>query len=161
MTEKKCGKRKVRILGKINLMETSAVGIPAYPYAHASADTSLVKTFKAKFIQKDEQISDELNKEEEETMNDSEDSNPEKKVDEAKVEVKTPTETPETEKAPENTDMTSTVAKAIKEGFDELKEALVAKDRGLVDNSKTPAHEKSLGEMLMEKTITEQGLSKK
>lgn len=36
-------KRKRRVYQKIDLLETSCVGIPAYPFAHLSAETSLLK----------------------------------------------------------------------------------------------------------------------
>jgi len=52
-------KRKVRVYGKINLYETSIVGIPAYPDAHASADSfSLIKSLSKSFVSEGEEISE-------------------------------------------------------------------------------------------------------
>ena len=148
-------KRKVRIHGKINLMETSAVGIPAYPYAHASFNPdsfSLIKaltnlSLRPGFVEEREEIqSDELNLEEKEAMDEN---NPTPEVTETPVdaeEPKEPEKEPEEVAPEEKSEISSEIVKAIadgiKEGFKELET-----ERGLVE--KQIPVKKSLGELAM------------
>ena len=132
-------KRKIKVHGKIKLYETSVVGIPAYPDAHASFDSfSLVKALSSLHSEEfdnSNDTSDELNLKSE-TMENSQEGI----VEPAKVK----TEIPDAEK---NSDMSEIVAKAIKEGIKEgLKELEI--ERGFVD--KQTSTKKSLGEMAME-----------
>lgn len=48
--------KRVKVYGKINLYETSVVGIPAYPDAHASTTTSLCKALHKGFTDEGEEI---------------------------------------------------------------------------------------------------------
>jgi len=150
-------KRKIKVHGKVNLYETSAVGLPAYPDAHASIDSfSLVKSLtnaslRTGFVEEGEKIEEagipQLNLEDKEAMVENEESTPEA-IPETPVETEEPKE-PEKEPekdAPEEKPETSEIAKAIadgiKAGFKQLET-----ERGLVDKQ-TPV-KKSLGELTM------------
>jgi hypothetical protein len=132
--------RKIKVYGKIKLYETSAVGIPAYPDAHASIESfSLIKALQgiqSGFVEEANDISGELNGENEmdETISPTE-------VAETKSE--TPVEVEE-----KKSDISEMIAKAIaqgvKEGLDELKT-----ERGLVEKQ-IPEKAKSLGELAIE-----------
>jgi hypothetical protein len=139
--------KRVKIWNKIKLYETSAVGIPAYPDAHASAGSfSLVKALSNAslkgFVEEGEEISDDqLNlTEEKETM---EENSQVEKVAEVKVE--------KTETALEKSVDMSLIVKAIKDGLkDGLKE--LETERGLVEKQ-APTAVKSIGELAMERGL--------
>lgn len=148
-------KRRIKIWGRMNLYETSVVGIPAYPDAHSSVESfSLVKSLSnanTKFAEEAEDISEELNLEEkEETMEETSQTKSET-IEVAKtteiVEVKS--ETKEEVKTAE-VDMSEIIAKAIKEGIkDGLKELEI--ERGVVE--KQSPVKKSLGELAIEQGL--------
>ncbi len=151
-------KKKIKIWGKINLYETSVVGIPAYPDAHLSADSfSLIKALS--------ESGDELNKEKEMIM-------PEDEVEETAEESQEPAQTepakePEAEAEPEKPaeaeepkadsekDAKPVTLKDVQEVFAKsLKEALKGSEtpRGLVMTEKEVKDklaEKSIGELAM------------
>jgi len=142
-------KRRVKVWGKMNLYETSVVGIPAYPDAHSSVESfSLVKALNAntRFVNEEEDISEKLNLEERETMEESQKSID---VEVAKIPiVEEKSETKEIKTA--ETDMSEIIAKAIKEGIkDGLKELEI--ERGVVE--KQIPVKKSLGEMAIEQGL--------
>lgn len=146
-------KRKIRVHGKVKLYETSAVGLPAYPDAHASVDSfSLIKTLsnaslRTGFVEEGENIEEaetpQLNLEEKEAMVENTESVPEtteKKVDETEKKVETET------KANVPSDIAKAIADGIKAGFKELET-----ERGLVEKQKPV--KKSLGEMAIEQGL--------
>ncbi len=146
-------KRKIRVWGKFNLFEASAVGLPAYPDAHASVDSfSLVKSLNAslkKFVGEGETI-DQLNLEEKEAMVENQESAP---VEETKAETNVDTKATTPEAKPEVTsEIAKAIADGIKEGFKEL-----SIERGVVEKQ-VPPKKKSLGEMAIEQTVKNQGL---
>jgi hypothetical protein len=131
-------KRKIKVYGRINLYETSAVGLPAYPDAHFDTTLSLTKSLSSFMMDEDEGIKkfkfEEGNQMETET--------------EKSVEVETKTEKIETKTAEAKEDINALIAKAVKEAVKEtVKE--IETERGLVaketDNTK-----KSLGELTLE-----------
>ena len=139
-------KRKIKVWGKLKLYEASAVGIPAYPDAHANASSfSLIKSLsdaslkrKTDFAEETEDMGDELNlMEEKETMVEEE------MKDISKIDDKVTKDAEEEKK----TDVSEMIAKAIKEGIKELIEA----ERGLV--AQQPIKTKSLGEMAIEQGL--------
>jgi hypothetical protein len=152
-------KRKVRVHGKIDLMETSAVGLPAYPYAHASANSdsfSLVKTLTlanmrrdTKFVEEKGDIGeptkvDEQNLEEKKEAMEG-NSEPEATEKEAKTETEKSVEVEK--KVEEGNSMTAEIAKAIADGVKKgLKE--FETERGVVDKA-APVKAKSLGEIAL------------
>jgi hypothetical protein len=154
-------KRRVKVWNKIKLYETSAVGIPAYPDAHASVESfSLVKALSNAslkgFVEETEAITTDTIKslEEEnnkETTMEKQSQSVEIAKEEAVVEeVKTEAvaEEPKAEETEKQVDMSETIAKAIKEGIkDTLKE--LETERGLVAKAE-PARVKSLGEIAIE-----------
>ena len=137
-------KRKIRVHGKINLMETSAVGIPAYPYAHASANIdsfSLIKALSmssSEFVDEANDVSDQLNMEKKEMSNEIEPS-----IDKAE---------PAKEIEDKKSDMSEIIAKAIKEGIKEGLDKLQT-ERGLIERQTIPQKEKSLGEMAIDQGL--------
>lgn len=148
-------KRRVKVWNKIRLYETSAVGIPAYPDAHAAVGTfSLVKALSnanlrpnSGFVEEKAVIGDTIKSTEEkkETM----EENTSQAVEVAKA-VETKVEATKTVEA-DKSDMSEMIAKAIKDGIkDGLKELEV--ERGVVEKAKAPVN-KSLGEMAMEKGL--------
>ena len=151
-------KRKIKVHGKINLMETSAVGIPAYPYAHASSNLdsfSLIKALsnanlkpETNFVDEGEEISDQLNLEENETET-MEEKSQTAEIKKQEEDEEKPSEDPEDE-AEKKPDMSEIIAKAIKEGIkDGLKE--LETERGVVE--KQHPINKSLGEMAIEQGL--------
>ena len=139
-------KRKIKVWGKLKIYEASAVGIPAYPDAHASINSfSLIKSLSTKkFVDETEDIGDKLNLnlEEEEIMTEEEQKSASNEVETKTVDTK----------VEEKTDISEIIAKAIKEGIkDGLKE--LETQRGFVEQTQRV---KSLGEIAME-----QGLFKK
>ncbi len=139
-------KRRVKVWNKIRLYETSAVGIPAYPDAHASVDSfSLVKALSNAslkgFVEESEVIGDTIKfktEELKETMVEEISQSSTAPVAEKAAEVKTE----------KSVDMSEVIAKAIKEGLKEgLKE--LETERGLVEKQ-APSKVKSLGELAME-----------
>jgi hypothetical protein len=141
-------KRRIKVWGKFNLYEASAVGLPAYPDAHARADSfSLVKSLtnaslKTGFVEEGETMKptkvDELNYEEEkEAMVENTEVPTEKKVDET-TEKKV-----ETEKSEDSLDIAKAIAEGIKLGLKELEI-----ERGVVE--KQVPKKKSIGEMAVE-----------
>ena len=164
-------KRKIKVWGKLRLYEASAVGIPAYPDAHANASSfSLIKSLsnislrrKTDFVEETEDMGDELNlMEEKETMVEeemkdipktedkaTEDKATEDKATEDKATEDKATEDKATEdvKEEKKTDVSEMIAKAVKEGIKELIEA----ERGLVVQQ--PIKTKSLGEMAIEQGL--------
>jgi len=121
-------KKLKRVWGKIKLLETSAVGIPVYPYAHKSY--SLVKALR----ETEELVSDELNlekspmeegekpeesedkpEESEEETPESEVSEPEKpeKAEESEEEEKSDSEEPEVDKGLSKKDMMDMMTKGF------------------------------------------------
>jgi len=149
MEEKK--KRKIRVWGKINLLETSAVGIPAYPFAHLNTSCSLVKSL-AKAM---DGVSDELNGENTRMEPDEEKPEEPEKAPEVEPEEDSgsESETSEEEKKPEpeaekSIDATKMLAKALKSALTEIQT-----ERGLVSSEdsmekvKKALKEKSTGEL--------------
>lgn len=151
-------KKKVRVWGKINLFETSAVGIAAYPDAHLSHNEfSLIKALS--------ESGDELNKGEH-LMPEEETPKAEETVEETKEETteEETTEEPEkveeeesSEEEPEETEKKVepvTLKDISKMIGDAVKDAMKAAtpERGLVidENSvKKELESKSLGEIAM------------
>jgi hypothetical protein len=134
--------KKIKVYGKIKLLETSVVGIPAYPDAHASVDSfSLIKSVSKAFVDEAKEISDSkiLKKEEimvEETVQTSTVKTSETPIVEKAVEV---------EKSVDNTEL---IVKTIKEGLkDALKE--IETGRGLVQKQEVQV-KKTLAEGLIE-----------
>ncbi|HUU86747.1 MAG TPA: hypothetical protein VMX17_03245 [Candidatus Glassbacteria bacterium] len=155
-------KRKIKVWNKIRLYEASVVGIPAYPDAHNSVESfSLVKALSnaslkrtTGFVEEGEDVSDELNLEEKETMEEKGQAAEIKKQEEPKVEEKekseTETEEPTKEEAEKKSDMNDVIAKAIKDGIkDGLKE--LETERGLVEKQIPTV--KSLGELAIDKGL--------
>jgi len=144
-------KRRVKIWGKMNLYETSVVGIPAYPDAHSSVESfSLVKALNAntRFVNEEEDISEKLNLEERETMEESQKSVDVEETKSSEI-VPEKSEIKEEVKVAE-ADMSEVIAKAIKEGIkDGLKELEI--ERGVVE--KQIPIKKSLGEMAIEQGL--------
>jgi len=160
-------KRKVRVYGLINLYETSAVGLPAYPDAHFSSSLSLTKSL-SKFLGRDDEIIKSKEDKNQMTEKDLEAPKPEEtKPEEEKPEVteekaeETPEEKPEEkpeepqpeekteEEAPEKKqDVNELIAKAVKETVKETIKEMEA-ERGLVEKGKEVT-EKSLGELTLE-----------
>ena len=157
-------KRKIKVWNKIRLYETSVVGIPAYPDAHASVESfSLIKALSNAslkgFAKESEKINEaQLNTGEvkntmEETEN-KEESKVSEEVEAPEAEAvaeEAPAEAPAEESSEEKSaDMAATIAKAIKAGIkDGIKE--LETERGLV--GKQVIAEKSLGEMAMDKGL--------
>jgi len=147
-------KRKIKVWNKLRIYETSAVGIPAYPDAHASAESfSLIKALTNASLHRDTGFAEEgenisqVNLEEKEAMVEENDPAPE--APETPVEPEEPKEPEEPEKkiAPEaksevSSEIVKAIADGIKEGFKELET-----ERGLVEKQ-TPV-KKSLGELTM------------
>lgn len=137
-------KRKIRVFGKVNLYETSAVGLPAYPDAHFNTELSLTKSLSS-FINK------EAIKYEEETMETEkvlETSEAVTKTEEVQTtEKKVETETVKSEAKEEvKEDLNSLVAKAVKDAFKEAET-----ERALVAQKEAePKVEKSIGELTLE-----------
>ena len=165
--ENKKKMKRVKVWGKLRLYETSAVGIPAYPDAHASAGSfSLIKALsnaKLKgFVEEKAEVGGviKLTKEETETMENNEsqaDEKVEEVKEEAEAEVAAPVEAeavaeapvePEAEptepEAEKKSDMSEVIAKAIKDG---IKEGLgkLEVSRGVVERQTET--NKSLGEL--------------
>ncbi len=152
-------KRKIKVWGKLKIYEASAVGLPAYPDAHASVDSfSLIKALtnanlKTGFVDEGADINDELNLEEKEAMVEKNptpeaETEPEKEpeAEPEKEPEKEPESEPEKNIAPEVKSDISEITKAIADGIKEgLKE--LGTERGLVEKQ-TPV-KKSLGEMTM------------
>ncbi len=147
-------KKKIRVYGKIELFETSAVGIPAYPFAHASLNNSsfsLIKALtladlkpKTDFVEERESLSEQLNNIEEDKKEPMEEKSIEsvpevKEVKEAEAEVTK-------EEIKENENLSEIIAKAIKDGIKEGID-LLETQRGVV--KETPK-QKSLGELAIE-----------
>lgn len=150
-------RRKVKVWNKIRLYETSAVGIPAYPDAHASASSfSLVKALSnaslrgdTGFVEESEDMSDTIKSMEEEMKETMEEKSQTAEVPEVtkKAEVVETKAEVVTEK---KEDMSEAIAKAIREGIKEgIKE--FETERGLVEKQ-TPKV-KSLGEMAIDQGL--------
>jgi hypothetical protein len=123
--------KKIKVYRKINLYETSVVGIPAYPDAHMDTSCSLVKSLSAYDLIKfkgDSQMSEEKTQEALEISKEA--------IVEKAVEKKV--------------DIGLEIAKAIKDG---LKDAIAEMEtkRGLVaDEKATTPVKKSIGELTLE-----------
>jgi len=163
-------KKRIKVWGKMNLYETSCVGIPAYPDAHASADSfSLIKSLTNAslkgFAEENEEIGGEqlnLQGGNKETMEEESQTVEEPKAEEVVEEevaeksaepepTEEAVEEPKTEETEKSTDMSEMIAKAIKDGIkDGIKELEV--ERGVIEN-KQPAREKSVGEMAIEQGL--------
>lgn len=139
-------KRKIKVWGKLRLYETSAVGIPAYPDAHASISSfSLIKALtsskfrgKTDFVGETEDMGEQLNLEEEkETM--------EEQSQEKSIQVETETEIEETKKV-DLLEIVKAIKEALKDGLEELET-----ERGFVEKQ-TPKV-KSLGELAIEQGL--------
>ena len=138
-------KKKRRVFNKIELLETSVVGIPAYPYAHLSIDTNFmdacIKSFNIQLNPKMEVKMEEQNQVKVEVT----------EVKEAEVEVKPAEEEVKPEAKPEgetevevkSIDIKSAIETAVKEALDKL-----TVERGLVAEEKS-LKEMSLGELAM------------
>ena len=136
----------------MNLYETSVVGIPAYPDAHSSVESfSLVKSVSnanTKFAKETEDISETLNLEERETMEESQEKSVVEETKSSEI-VPEKSEIKEEVKVAE-ADMSEVIAKAIKDGIkDGLKELEI--ERGVVE--KQIPVKKSLGEMAIEQGL--------
>jgi len=144
-------KRKVKVWNKIKLYETSVVGIPAYPDAHASVESfSLVKALSNAslkgFVEEANEISNAQ-------LNLGEVKNTMEKETE-KQEVTTSEVSEKDAKAePKSVDMSEVVAKAIKDGLKEAMEKLET-ERGLV--AKQEVKQKSIGEMALDMGLFKQ-----
>jgi len=144
-------KRKIKVWNKIRLYETSVVGIPAYPDAHASVESfSLVKalsnTSLKGFVEEANEISNAQ-------LNLGEVKNTMEKETE-KQEVTTSEVSEKDAKAePKVVDMSEVVAKAIKDGLKEAMEKLET-ERGLV--AKQEVKQKSIGEMALDMGLFKQ-----
>ena len=144
-------KRKVKVWNKIKLYETSVVGIPAYPDAHASVESfSLVKALSNAslkgFVEEANEISNAQ-------LNLGEVKNTMEKETE-KQEVTTSEVSEKDAKAePKVVDMSEVVAKAIKDGLKEAMEKLET-ERGLV--AKQEVKQKSIGEMALDMGLFKQ-----
>ena len=144
-------KRKVKVWGKMNLYETSVVGIPAYPDAHASVESfSLVKALsnsdfkpKAEFVEEKAPISETLNTMEEikETM-----ENQEKAIETVEIAKEVEVAKSETPVALGVNDIMKIVKESLKDSLKELD-----LERGVVEKQVTS--KKSLGEMAMDKGL--------
>ena len=140
-------KRKIKVYGKMRLFEASAVGLPAYPDAHASVDSfSLVKaltnaSLRTGFVEEGENIIEaettQLNLEEKEAMVENTES-----TVEAKTEINKKIEVEETKTEVVSDAIVKAIADGIKTGFKELE-----LERGLVE--KQIPVKKSLGELTM------------
>lgn len=131
-------KRKIKIWNKINLFETSVVGIAAYPDAHMGVNPdsfSLIKALKSGFVEETQPI-DIINCKEANTMTDDKDVS--KSEVEKKVEV-----------VEKKEDMSEIIAKAVKEGMKEILAAMPV-ERGLVSTETEKKVQKSLGELALE-----------
>ncbi len=151
-------KRKIKVWGKMQLFEASAVGLPAYPDAHASVEPfSLVKTLSnadfrrnAEFVGEGEAIEptkvDGLNLEEKETtMVNEEPAETTEKETKTDVEKSVEVEKKVEEAKPE---VASDIAKAIADGIKAgLKDFELT--RGVVEKNTVPEKKKSLGEIAM------------
>jgi hypothetical protein len=146
-------KRKVRVWGKLNLLEVSGVGIPAYPYATLSTDCSLVKSLSDNFEQKKEYIITNSNvqvlpvdKEFEVTPIEIHDNNYKevKKMEETTKEVQKETVV-EVAKTPSIEE----IQKMLKDAVSEAVKAAQT-ERGLVEKKVEAMKPKSLGELAME-----------
>jgi len=145
-------KRKVKVWNKIKLYETSVVGIPAYPDAHASVESfSLVKalsnTSLKGFVEEANEISNaQLNLGE--VKNTMEKETEKQEVTTSEVSEKNTKAEPE-----KPVDMSEVVAKAIKDGLKEAMEKLET-ERGLV--AKQEVKQKSIGEMALDMGLFKQ-----
>jgi hypothetical protein len=140
-------KRKVKVFGKMNLYEGSAVGLPAYPDAHLSGECSLIKSLGASFTDETEEImgDNQLNLKGQE-MENAKIPEVSKSVEVSKVPEVAKNEEVQTEKSV----LATEIAKAIKEGMKEVLKDL-GTERGLVENdkAKTDLSKKSMGELAM------------
>lgn len=131
--------RKVRVYGKINLYETSAVGLPAYPDAHFNASLSLTKSL-SHFINEGEELV--TIKYEEENQMETE------TVKSETIETKA-VEVAVEKNVEAKEDVNALIAKAIKDGVKEtLKE--IETERALVAKEKDQNTTKSIGELTLE-----------
>jgi len=154
-------KKLKKVWGKIKLLETSAVGIPVYPYAHKSY--SLVKALRETEqeeklnLEKSPMEEGEKAEESEEKSEESEEEAPESKVsepeaepetEESEEEEKSDSEEPEVDKGLSKKDMMDMMTK----GFQAAIKAS-STERGLIDDEnstekmKSVLKEKSLGEL--------------
>lgn len=141
-------KRKIKVWNKINLYETSVVGIAAYPDAHMGIKPdsfSLIKALKA-FVPEAQEIkpvSEPVTIQEIENYNNCKEA---KMTEEKEASVEKQVETPVVEKKEDPAEM---IAKAIK---DAVKEALnnMPVERGLVSTEEKPKVTKSMGELALE-----------
>jgi hypothetical protein len=149
-------KRKIKVWGKINLLEASCVGIPAYPEAHLASECSLVKALGLTYeLNKGETaMAEEEVKTEESEAEATEEEKPEEaeksEAPEEKEEEKSETESEEEEPSEKSFDaksLTALVTKAVKEALKET-----APERGLVSNEDV---EKSMREELKKKSTGE------
>lgn len=130
--------RKIRVYGRINLYETSAVGLPAYPDAHFNASLSLTKSL-SHFINEGEDIG--IIKYEEENQMETEVKSETVETKAIEVAVEKNVEAKE--------DVNALIAKAIKDGVKEtLKE--IETERALVAKEKDQNTTKSIGELTLE-----------
>lgn len=139
-------KRKIKVHGKIKIFETSAVGIPAYPNAHASAeDFSLIKSAKSAFVDEVEDIPYQNVAAEKSPHNQEVKNNMSEQEKSASIsEVK---ETKEIAKSVDMDALKSVLIEAVKTG---LKEAQT--ERGLV-STEEKLKAKSLGEALLDSGV--------
>lgn len=130
-------KRKIKVYGKINLYETSVVGIPAHPDAHFSSDSfSLIKSMKSAFVDEMGEI-EQLNLKQEVINNMSENKTITQEAPIKTAEVKM-------EKSIDVEMLKGLIKESIAEA---LKNAET--ERGLVEKSELDEKPKSLGEALL------------
>ena len=158
----KVKKKLIKVWGKIKLLETSAVGLPVYPYAHKSY--SLIKALRETAEPIGEQLNME-NKQMEESEEKSEDST-EQSAPEAEAEEPKAEEAPAEEKAEEKPAeepaesveksmtkkdmmdiMTKGFAAAIKAS--QTERGLVSQEENIQKKVKEELDKKSIGELAM------------
>jgi hypothetical protein len=139
-------KRKIKVWGKLRLYETSAVGIPAYPDAHASFSSfSLIKSIsnaslKTRFTGETEDIDDELN------LNGGKGETMEEETKSQKSENVEIVKTIETKQI-DVSEIVKAIKEALKDGLKELEN-----ERGLVEKQE-PQKKLSLGEMAIKQGL--------
>jgi len=150
-------KKKRKVFLKINLLETSAVGIPSYPFAHLSSDNfSLIKALSS-LEADDEQLNLNFKTMEEEEKKIEEEEAPKAEAEgEAQEEENEKSESVESESAAEESsedDSEKIDSAKIEEAVAKAVEKVLQKktERGLVaeENLKEELKKKSVGELAL------------
>jgi len=135
-------KKKVRVYGKVDLMEISVVGIPSYPYAHLNYSSSLVKALHSAFDKPNLNLNVK-NMSEEETQTEEEGSTEAEESAEAEAEAEEPEKPEETEEEKQEAseeeskeDISEEVEKLVSIAVTKELKRLSEEKRGLVDKGK-------------------------